>query len=79
MNSISHPLDEKERVFRETEFLLRLMPGLSAVRRKKRGWDAYGEMVTLQVGSDWKKGTSSIRDRMSLRRTGTASPSHGAC
>lgn len=58
MNFISNRHDRKERVFSETEFLLRLIPGLEAVRRKKRGWDAYGEMLALHVGGAWKKGTT---------------------
>lgn len=44
---------DNETFLRETEFLLRLMPGLEAVRGKTRGWDAFGVIVSTQMERDW--------------------------
>ncbi len=49
MHPTSRPRHDDERFLRETEFLLRLMPELDAVRRKTRGWDELGEKIATQM------------------------------
>lgn len=48
MSAIVRSQEEREVFLNETEFLLRLMPDLEAVRRRTRGWDDFGEKITTQ-------------------------------
>ena len=56
MSSIDQPGDKAENFFSDTGFLKHLIPDLEVVRRKRGGWNDYGEMVGNQLERDgWSR------------------------